>query len=381
MNRRRARACGIVGVSQRLAYLVLATALCVGSARADEEGKGPKAQAPALTTERWLALPAVYYDAERGFGFSAAVLRLFRVDAQNDADDRSSQLRFTTSVSLSGDVDLSVDPTLSLWGGGLVLEGYGSLSRRTLSYWGIGADSDDVFMDYTRRQGRMQLAALTGMRHNFFAGLSYDLRGVEVSDTSGGDLLHEPGVLGAKGSLLSGVGAVLRYDSRSSAYSPSSGTYVEILPRVYHGWLGSEFDNVFLYVDARHFVPVGRFHVLAAQAIAWLQRGDIPFDRLSTAGGGRMLRGMDSGRVRDKHFVGAQLEYRAPLYWRFGGVAFAGIGRVARTVTSFDFSYWKAAAGVGVRFAVDPKQRLNLRGDVAISNDSYGVYLDVLEAF
>jgi outer membrane translocation and assembly module TamA len=102
---------------------------------------------------------------------------------------------------------------------------------------------------------------------------------------------------------------------------------------------------------------------------------------MSLAGGGRLLRGMLEGRYRDDLFIGGQAEYRFPLWWRFGGVTFAGLGRVAGAFEELDLTGLKHSVGAGLRFAVKPDERINLRFDAATADGAFNLYFGIGEAF
>ena len=77
-----------------------------------------------------------------------------------------------------------------------------------------------------------------------------------------------------------------------------------------------------------------------------------------------------------------QAEYRMPLFWKFGLAGFAGVSEVAPNFNDFDFSQIKWFAGAGLRFAMFPKDRVNLRVDFGFGRDgSSGVYFKLNEAF
>ena len=102
---------------------------------------------------------------------------------------------------------------------------------------------------------------------------------------------------------------------------------------------------------------------------------------LSMMGGNQRLRGYYFGRYRDRHFVMSQMEYRAPIWWRFGLVGFAGIGNVGPSVRGFGYSPWKHSTGFGLRFLTNKQEDLNLRIDFAWGRDSFEFYLAFGEAF
>ena len=94
-----------------------------------------------------------------------------------------------------------------------------------------------------------------------------------------------------------------------------------------------------------------------------------------------MMRGYYAGRYRDKKFIGSQVEYRFPLYRRLSGATFASAGQVADQVNEISFSGFKLAGGLGIRFAVLPKENLNLRFDIAHGNEALNYYVVLAESF
>jgi hypothetical protein len=79
--------------------------------------------------------------------------------------------------------------------------------------------------------------------------------------------------------------------------------------------------------------------------------------------------------------VALEVEYRYPLIWRFSGVAFAGLGAIAGAVDELVGVPLRPAGGVGLRFAINQRERLNLRLDFGIGPGTYGFYFMVGEAF
>jgi len=93
------------------------------------------------------------------------------------------------------------------------------------------------------------------------------------------------------------------------------------------------------------------------------------------------LRGYLRGRFRDKQALSFELEYRFPIVWRFGGAAFAGVGQVAPELTDMRFDRFHVAGGAGIRFALVPEERINLRLDVAAAPDGVHPYFAPGEAY
>jgi len=94
------------------------------------------------------------------------------------------------------------------------------------------------------------------------------------------------------------------------------------------------------------------------------------------------MRGYFSGRFRDKMMNAIQVEYRLPIYWRFGAVGFAGVGIIANRFSDYSIDELKYSLGSGLRFAILPKEKLNIRFDVAWGNfNSFNYYLILAESF
>jgi len=119
--------------------------------------------------------------------------------------------------------------------------------------------------------------------------------------------------------------------------------------------------------------------MLAFQYYGLFTFGEVPYRNLAILGGSQMMRGYYAGRYRDKMFMGLQGEFRFPVYWRFGGAAFASAGQVAGE-TPFNFKSIHYAAGAGIRFSVLPRENLNLRFDVAYG-DKVNYYVVLAESF
>ncbi len=93
------------------------------------------------------------------------------------------------------------------------------------------------------------------------------------------------------------------------------------------------------------------------------------------------LRGYVSGQYRDHASWTLQTEWRRRLGGKFGVVAVAGIGGIARSVGAISRSTLPPGAGSGVRYAVSREYRINVRLDGAVGKDSRAINLSLGEAF
>ena len=94
------------------------------------------------------------------------------------------------------------------------------------------------------------------------------------------------------------------------------------------------------------------------------------------------MRGYYDGRYKDLDQMIFQAEYRFPIYKRFSAVAFGGTGSVAKNFADYALNDFKYSYGGGIRFAVDTKEKLNIRVDYGIGQGrNSGLYLQLGEAF
>jgi outer membrane protein assembly factor BamA len=170
-------------------------------------------------------------------------------------------------------------------------------------------------------------------------------------------------------------------DSRESQFYPRSGSVFDT--KVYFSGkpVGAQFTYQDYGVSFQQYFALGKHQVLAYRVKACGVNGHAPFFALCTLGNAADMRGYPVGRYRDRRMLVGQVEYRRELWWRFGAVAFAGAGQVGPTFGDFKGSNTRPGGGVGLRFAVAPKNHINLRVDYSVGQGSHAWYVGVAEAF
>jgi hypothetical protein len=81
-----------------------------------------------------------------------------------------------------------------------------------------------------------------------------------------------------------------------------------------------------------------------------------------------------------KYMFATQAEYRLVLPWRFGVVAFAGLGGVAPGAAKFRTNQFLPAGGTGIRYLLSKEYHVNLRTDFAWGKDNFTWSMGVGEA-
>ncbi|MRR37730.1 hypothetical protein EG829_24390, partial [bacterium] len=212
-------------------------------------------------------------------------------------------------------------------------------------------------------------------------GVNYDFNSTTIEDKQSNPFLLSGSVTGSDGGTSSGIGAVLFADTRNSAFYPTKGGYYKLSFLTAVDWLGSSFSFRRWILDLRHYVSMSSSFVLAMQLFGTAITGDPPFYMLPALGGDNIMRGYYEGRYRDKFYLAAQGELRVRLTKRWGLVGWAGIGDVSGDIPGFRLKDGKPTFGVGVRFALDPVEVVNVRADFGYGQDTHGIYFNAKEAF
>ena len=197
-----------------------------------------------------------------------------------------------------------------------------------------------------------------------------------------GGILENGSITGYQGGIGSALGLVTVLDTRDNIVNAHKGKLLEFSSYFYRGYFGSTFNFTTLNGTYQEYWKLNKKnHILVIQSKFRIAMGDVPFLDLSTIGNDDLLRGYPKNRYRDNSFIGAQVEYRLPLFWRFGMVAFAGAGDVFDAPKDLGLSTIKYSAGLGLRFVVNTAERLNIRFDYAIGQEGGNFYFMVSESF
>lgn len=328
-------------------------------------------------------LPVVFYQPETGTGFGALANYYFRPGGQlasAPASDIGGLAIYTTKKQII----TSLATHLYLSGGSLRLVGSVLFTKFPSKFWGIGNETpDDAEEDYTP----LTFAAIAEVQRQVLRGwfvggrLQVARRTLrELSDS--GQLVTGTVPGSSDGTDVEGT-LLLTHDARDNTIYPTHGRLYQANLLGAATGLGSDFGYGGARVDLREYLSPARRHVLALRALGEARTGTPPFDLLPQLGGDILLRGYYQGRFRDKVLVAFQSEYRLPVVWRIGVVAFAEAGQVAPRVDDLRLKAFKASVGGGLRFLLAPREGLNIRADYGYGLDvkSGGFYLAIGEAF
>lgn len=174
-----------------------------------------------------------------------------------------------------------------------------------------------------------------------------------------------------------GLGFAIERDTRDDIFAPSEGTLFQIDARFFSETLSSDEDYETYDFSLAGFHAIGFDTVLGWRGLTRLSGGDVPFNEL----GQHDLRGYERGRYRDEVHVAGEVELRRPLFWRFSGVTYAGLGQVAPELDELNDDSLLWSAGFGLRFQLTRESQLNYRSDVAWGRDGFEFYFSLGEEF
>jgi outer membrane protein assembly factor BamA len=253
-----------------------------------------------------------------------------------------------------------------------------------LYFYGIGEDINIRERElFSSNNFRFQAILYHALRKKWFAGAGIRYGNVHRLEFQQSGILEQLAPVGLFGNYYAGTQVGVLLDNRDSQLTPSRGWFVNATQFFHARALGSEYNFRSYQVDVRHYRKpwANRGHVLAFQAFAIHNSGEVPFTELALLGGDNAMRGYYLGKYRDKNYWTVQTEYRHQVKSWLGFVAFAGIGSIAPTLEGFSEATVLPTYGVGARFKIIPSENVNLRIDYGHGRDTGNFYFGISEAF
>lgn len=343
----------------------------------------------------FIPLAGAFYSPETRLGLAVFITPVFRLGA--DTATRKSTTRLLGYYTQEKQWSIQLEHSLFTPGERYAIIGNWRFYDYPIFYYGTGDNTrtdDEGLVQYKlvtisqrvlRRLGKGKATAKSGTAEKnqprLFAGPQVVVTNMWDIDATQAPKLAERPARELQPTLVAGAGPVLLLDTRDRLTFPTAGAYAE-LSATFTG-LGGDYSFGRYVADLRRYVGLdgGRGkHVLAVQVVGQFHAGEVPFRELAPLGGISLLRGYYEGRYRGRQLAAAQAEYRFPIWRRFGGVAFGGVGDVGNTVSGFDHP--RVAGGLGLRFTFNRRERLNVRADYGIGQGgSGGFYFSIGEAF
>ena len=127
---------------------------------------------------------------------------------------------------------------------------------------------------------------------------------------------------------LTGLGFHANRDTRPNHFYPEKGTLFDFTSMFFSDALGSKYSFESYRFTFNYYRSFGTKQVLAYNLFNCATAGNAPFYGQCIFGTNNELRGYVAGQYIDTNMFATQVEYRRILPWRFGMVAFVGVGEV-----------------------------------------------------
>lgn len=333
------------------------------------------------TTRNLLAFPFVVKSLETNWGFGGIAARFFKT-VPHDTSIRTSDVNLLGLYTLRKQLILVLNATLYFPKEERIARFQASYSYFPDKFWGIGNHTHYTAEEnFSQRQFFINPQFLQRVHKKLYLGVSYEYQHSGAISYTPGGLFDKENIAGRYGANTSGIGPILSWDTRNSAYSPTRGFFAEMQYIWFGKAIGSDYNFTVMNIDLRKFIAITDKSVLALQGLAGLTDGNTPFRKLEELGGSDMMRGFYGGRYTDKCLMAYQAEFRQFLFWRIGVVGFASTGEVSPDLSHFELSGLHFAYGGGLRFMISKEEKLNIRIDYGVANHSNAFNVQFREAF
>lgn len=177
------------------------------------------------------------------------------------------------------------------------------------------------------------------------------------------------------------IGVHVQRDLRDSTFYPTKGSIFDFTGDFFDQAWGSKRQYQHYKLSYNHYQTLSEKRVLAYRGMICSANQNVPFYDLCFYGTRNDLRGYTGGEFQNRRMFATQAELRQTLKGRFGMVAFGGVGGIARRWNEFRMDQLLPAAGAGLRFTLDKKNRINYRIDWAVGRAGHTLVIGVGEAF
>ncbi|MBU3011086.1 outer membrane protein assembly factor [Polaribacter vadi] len=348
--------------------------------------KDKVAKDSTLYLSKIITAPILSYSPETSLGFGVGAKYLFKFKGSGE-ETRTSNMPVSLLYTLKNQFfvysGFEIFTNQEKWviSGNIIFQNYPRL------YYGIGQNSPETNEEnYDNYQFLFEPILLKqAFTRYLFLGGGVRYNKIYKTKIEPNKLLATNQPSGFDGSTSVGFELAALYDSRDNILNASKGWYLELTRGFYGTALGGTHQFELTRFDLRHYLKVSQKNddVLAFQAIGHFANGDTPLSELALFGNEEIMRGYIEGRYIEENLLAAQVEYRKTFKdSRFGMVAFLGAGDVFNKSKDLSLNDIKLNYGVGLRFMLDKKEKLNIRFDYGMGSETDGnFYVNIAEAY
>jgi hemolysin activation/secretion protein len=330
----------------------------------------------------FIILPLVYYTPDTRWASGAMGAYYFKTAGRNSNEaTRLSYIKGLADYTQNRQVDLWSSWSIFLRDENYIVKGHFRYRNFPDRFYGIGNNSLEVNEErYQYDLFSLRKYVLRKIKKDIFLGVDYEFKKMYNMKTFG-PILSEGSITGSKGGINSGAGLVLLVDKRDNVINATKGYFLEASSYYFGKAIGSDFSFANYNLTFNTYKAVRKNHIIATNTVMGFNTGDPPFIDYMSAGSENILRGYAENRFKDKNLLATQVEYRFPVYRRFGAVVFTGLGDIFNQWSDLQLNLVKYSYGAGLRFCLDRKENLNLRFDYGFGRDNHTFYFIITEAF
>ena len=320
-------------------------------------------------------IPYSAYSSDKGLSFGLSIFLFEKNISSNMLPGQDFRMRIDGEVSTEKEQSLSIDGAIPLRQKKQRINFNLEYKSNYNDYHGIGGNTPkEPIAEYKKERYTFNGNWVRFFKDYMSAGVAWDITGVDVTDI-------EQTMLYSGFSRAFGVGAVFTLNTKLPNNFPTVGYYYNSELIFYDKIFNSDDNFITLNQEFQYIVSKNN-HIIAKQIISKNNFKDTPFHYLPEQGGSKLMRGLKSGRYVNEQYLGAQAEYRSPIFfWRVSAVCFGATAISYKGINDFDSENLHFTGGFGLRFALDKSERVNLRVDIGFSHEGQGIYLKFGEAF
>lgn len=222
------------------------------------------------------------------------------------------------------------------------------------------------------------------LRNNIFIIAGVNFINYSLRDFEENSFYTSNNITGIKGGLSTGLTFSIDYDSRNSNEYPTKGMHFSFENSLYDKAFYSDYNFSKHKISFKYFNDLGKDFILANQLSLNTIKGKAPFYQLNKLG--ENLRAYNDNRFNDNHLISFKTELRnfpfnSGFISRFGWVIFTEAGQVSDKLNGFTTGDFKYSTGAGIRFALVPSEKINLRLDFGFGGDGLAVGFMAREDF
>lgn len=355
---------------KRFTFLLLCI-LMMAQSRAQDSTKTEKKKRGLIV------LPVIFFSPETSLGFGVADIVYFRTG--KDEDTKPSSMQNVFVYTLESQILFQNPFNIFLNKDKNWLKGEMSYFQFPYEYYGIGSSINlDSAESYDAEYLRFEVSWLKKHKKLYVGPALFFDSYLNINTLAGGQL-ETLNVRGIEEGNVFGFGINAIWDRRNNLFCPKSGFYIEGQLTRYENKVIGDYPFTNIILDARKYVNAGESWELGLQLFHQSVIGQPPFYNLALLGGSKQMRGYFNGAYRDNHQTVLQTEVRRYLFNRVVGSVFGGIGAISDDFGSYD--HILPSYGVGLRYEIDPKEKIRIRLDYAWGQNTQGFYININEAF